>query len=112
MEDVALGNRRMLNVINGIGAAVFVSYGNSPGNAKPNFSLAGGGPQSQMFWIDGGAGQNMRMGVGQINLDPPIEAVGEIKVLSNNNLAACGGSGGGITVEAGKSGTNQFLGTL
>ena len=112
IEDLPLGNRRTLNVINGIGAAVFVSYGNSPGNANPNFSLAGGRPQSQMFWIDGGAGQNMRMGVGQINLDPPIEAVEEIKVLSNNNAAEFGGSAGGIIVETTKSGTNQLHGSL
>jgi hypothetical protein len=112
IEDLPLGNRRTLNVINLTGAAVFVSYGNSPGNANPNFSLAGGRPQSQMFWIDGGAGQNMRMGVGQINLDPPVEAVEEIKVLSNNNSAEFGGSAGGIIVETTKSGTNQLHGSL
>ena len=85
IADLPLGNRRTLNVIGTTGAAVFVSYGNSPGNANPNFSLAGGRTQSQMFWIDGGSGQNMRLGVGQINLDPPVEAVEEIKVMSNNN---------------------------
>ena len=111
IEDLPLGNRRTLNVINLTGAAVFVSYANSPGNANPNFSLAGGRPQSQMFWIDGGAGQNMRMGVGQINLDPPVDTVEEIKVLSNNNSAEFGGSAGGIIVETTKSGSNQLHGS-
>jgi len=41
------------------GAAVFVSYDSG---TKPNFSLAGGRTQSQMFWIDGGAGQNHAVG--------------------------------------------------
>jgi hypothetical protein len=112
IEDLPLGNRRTLNVINMTGAAVFVSYGNTPGNNTPNFSLAGGRPQSQMFWIDGGSGQNMRLGVGQINLDPPVDAVEEIKVLYNANAAGYGGSAGGIIVETTKSGTNKLHGSL
>ncbi len=112
IEDLPLGNRRTLNVINLTGAAVFVRYNNTPGNANPDFSLAGGRTQSQMMWIDGGAGQNLRIGQGQINLDPPVETVGEIKILSNNNSAEYGGSAGGIIVETTKSGTNQYHGSL
>ena len=112
IEDLPLGNRRALNVINLTGAAVFIRYNNSPGNANPDFSLAGGRSQSQMMWIDGGAGQNLRIGQGQINLDPPVETVGEIKILSNNNSAEFGGSAGGIIVETTKSGSNQFHGSL
>ncbi len=112
IEELPLGNRRTLNVIAMTGAAVFVGYPNNPGNPNPNFSLAGGRTQSQMLWIDGGAGQNMRLGVGQINLDPPVEAVSEIKVLSNSNAAEYGGSAGGIIVETTKSGTNQFHGSI
>lgn len=112
IESLPLGNRRTLNVINMTGAAVFVNYPNNPGNANPNFSLAGGRSQSQMFWIDGGAGQNMRLGVGQINLDPPVEAVGEIKILSNNYAAEYGGSAGGVIVATTKSGTNRLHGSI
>src|SRR5204863_6797163 len=86
------------------GAVVFVNYGNTPGNANPNFSIAGGRAQSQMFWIDGGSGQNMRLGAGQINLDPPVEAVKEVKVMSNNNAAEYGGSAGGFIVATTTSG--------
>jgi len=112
IENLPLGNRRALNVINLAGAAVFVNYPNTPGNPNPNFSLAGGRVQSQMFWIDGGAGQNMRMGAGQINLDPPVETVSEIKVLSNSNAAEYGGSAGGIIVATTKSGTNRYHGSV
>ncbi len=111
IESMPLGNRRTLNVINLTGAAVFVRYNNTPGNANPDFSLAGGRTQSQMFWIDGGAGQNLRIGQGQINLDPPVETVAEIRILSNNNAAEYGGSAGGIIVETTKSGTNQLHGS-
>jgi hypothetical protein len=111
IADLPLGNRHTLNVINLTGAAVFVTYPNAPGNSNPSFTLAGGRPQSQMFWIDGGSGQNMRLGAGQINLDPPVDTVEEIKVLSNNNSAEYGGSAGGIIVETTRSGTNHLHGS-
>ena len=31
-----------------------------------------------------GVGQNIRIGVGQQNLDPPIEAIQEVTILANN----------------------------
>lgn len=111
IESLPLGNRRTLNAINLTGAAVFVRYNNTPGNANPDFSLAGGRTQSQMFWIDGGTGQNLRIGQGQINLDPPVETVSEMKVLSNSNSAEYGGSAGGIIVTTTRSGTNQLHGS-
>jgi hypothetical protein len=109
VEDIPLGDRRSMNMINIIGGAVFVNYDNG---AKPNFSLAGGRTQSQMFWIDGGTGQNMRLGVGQIDLDPPVETLQEMKVLSNSYSAEYGGSAGGVIIATTKSGSNRFRGAL
>ena len=109
IEDIPLGDRRTMNIINITGAAVFVSYDNG---GKPNFSLAGGRTQSQMFWIDGGTGQNMRLGIGQIDLDPPVETVEEVKILSNSYAAEYGGSAGGTIIATTKSGTNRFRGSL
>lgn len=111
IDSLPLGNRRTLNVVQLSGAAVFVGYPNTPANVNPNFSLAGGRTQSQMAWIDGGNAQNMRMGAGQINLDPPVEAVQEVKVLTNNYSAEYGASAGGVVIETTKSGTNQFHGS-
>ena len=112
IEGLPLGNRRTLNVLQLSGAAVFVSYPlNTPANVNPNFSLAGGRTQSQMAWIDGSNAQNIRIGAGQINLDPPVEAVQEVKVLSNNYAAEYGGSAGGVVIETTKSGGNQFHGS-
>ena len=112
IQDLPLGNRRTLNVLQLSGAAVFVSYPvNTPANVNPNFSLAGGRTQSQMAWIDGSNAQNIRIGQGQINLDPPVEAVQEVKVLSNNYAAEYGGSAGGVVIETTKSGTNHFHGS-
>jgi hypothetical protein len=112
IEGLPLGNRRTLNVLQLSGAAVFVSYPlNTPANVNPNFSLAGGRTQSQMAWIDGSNAQNIRIGAGQINMDPPVEAVQEVKVLSNNYAAEYGGSAGGVVIETTKSGGNQFHGS-
>ena len=104
-----LGDRRSMNLIRMTGAAVFVAYDSGQ---KPNFSLAGGRTQSQMFWIDGGAGQNMRLGIGQIDVDPPVDTVQEVKILSNNYAAEYGGSAGGVIIATTKSGTNQVRGSL
>lgn len=108
IADIPLGDRRTMNVIQLSGAAVFAGYDNGQ---KPNFSLAGGRAQSQMFWIDGGSGQNMRLGIGQMDTDPPVELIEEIKVLSNNYSAEFGGSNGGVIIETTKSGTNRFRGS-
>jgi hypothetical protein len=110
IDALPLGNRRTLNVLQLSGAAVFVSYPNTPANVNPNFSIAGGRTQSQMAWIDGGNAQNMRMGAAQINLDPPVETIEEVKVLTNTYSAEYGASASGVVIETTKSGTNQLHG--
>src|SRR5262249_29740593 len=92
IRDLPLADRRTMHVIQMTGAAVFTGYDSG---AKPNFILAGGRAQSQMLWIDGGSGQNMRLGIGQVDTDPPVELVDEIKILSNNYSAEYGASAGG-----------------
>ncbi len=109
IEDMPLGDRRAMNLIEITGAAVFVDYDDG---SKPNFSLAGGRTQSQGFMIDGGTGQNMRIGNGQIDTDPPVESLQEVKVMSNAFSAEFGGSAGGVVIANTKSGTNQYKGSL
>jgi hypothetical protein len=109
VQDVPLGDRRVMNLIKTIGAATFVNH---DAGSKPNFSLAGGRTQSQMFWIDGGTGQNMRLGIGQVEIDPPVETIQEIRILTNNYSAEYGGSAGGVIIATTKSGTNQLRGSL
>jgi hypothetical protein len=97
-----------MNIVRLTGAAVFVNYDSG---AKPNFSIAGGRTQSQNFYMDGGTIQNMRLGIGQLDTDPPVETVAEVKVLANSFAAEYGGSAGGVVVATTKSGTNQFHGS-
>jgi hypothetical protein len=108
IADMPLGDRRTMNIIQLTGAAVFINYDSG---GKPNFSLAGGRTQSQNFYMDGGTIQNMRLGIGQIDTDPPVETVAEVKVLSNGFSAEYGGSAGGVVVATTKSGTNQLRGS-
>ncbi|MGH9338860.1 MAG: carboxypeptidase regulatory-like domain-containing protein [Acidobacteriota bacterium] len=109
VSDLPLNGRRALSLAAVVPATVWVSYS---GNAKPNFSLAGGRTQSQVIWIDGGNGQNMRLGVGQIDSDPPVEVVREFRILTNAYSAEFGGSAGGVIIMTTKSGTNEFHGSL
>jgi hypothetical protein len=109
ISDLPLGDHRTMNVVALTGGAVYVGYNSGE---KPNFSLAGGRTQSQMIWVDGGTDANMRMGIGQMDLDPPVDAVEEIKLLSSNYSAQYGGSAGGVVVETTKSGSNQFKGSV
>jgi hypothetical protein len=109
IEDMPLGDRRAMNLIEITGGAVFVDYDTA---SKPNFSLAGGRTQSQGFMIDGGTAQNMRLGVGQVDTDPPIETLQEVKVLMNAFSAEFGGSAGGVIITTTKSGTNRMRGSV
>src|SRR6185369_6812613 len=109
VTDMPLNGRRALSLVELSAATVWVNYG---GEAKPNFSLAGGRVQSQMFWLDGGTGQNMRMGVGQVDVDPPVEVIREFRVIQNTYSAEFGGSAGGLIVSTTKSGTNEVRGSL
>lgn len=109
VEDVPLGDRRTLNIIQTVPAAVFVGYN---AGDKPQFSIAGGRAQSSNFIIDGGTGQNMRLGIGGVDLDPPVETVQEVKVLANSFTAEYGASAGGVVIVTTKSGTNDFRGSL
>ncbi|MBI3281280.1 MAG: TonB-dependent receptor [Acidobacteria bacterium] len=109
IEDMPLGDRRAMNLIEITGGAVFVNYDDG---SKPNFSLAGGRTQSQGFFIDGGTGQNMRIGIGQIDTDPPVESLQEVKIMANAFSAEYGGSASGVVIASTKSGTNQIRGSL
>jgi len=108
VSEMPLGNRRALELARLAGAVVWINYS---GLAKPLFSLAGGRVENQMFWLDGGSIQNMRLGVGQVDIDPPVEVIREFRILQNNYSAEYGGAAGGLIVSTTKSGTNEIHGS-
>jgi hypothetical protein len=109
VSQMPLSGRRALELARLAGGVVFVNYSNF---AKPNFSLAGGRVQNQVFWLDGGNIQNMRLGVGQVDSDPPVEVIQEFRVVQNAYAAEYGGSAGGLIISTTKSGTNRFRGSV
>ncbi|MDW8354589.1 MAG: carboxypeptidase regulatory-like domain-containing protein [Bryobacterales bacterium] len=109
VTEMPLGNRRALELVRLAANTVWVDYS---GLAKPLFSLAGGRVENQMFWLDGGNIQNMRLGIGQVDVDPPVEVIREFRVVHNNYSAEFGGSAGGLVISTTKSGTNQFRGSV
>jgi hypothetical protein len=108
VSDMPFSGRRALELTKLIGGAVFINYA---GQAKANFSLAGGRVQNQMFWLDGGNIQNMRLGIGQVDTDPPVEVIKEFRVVQNGYAAEYGGSASGLIISTTKSGTNQIHGS-
>jgi hypothetical protein len=109
IEDIPLGDRRAMNVMELNGAAVFVSYNSGQ---KPYFSVGGGRGRSQNFIVDGGSGQSIRLGQAQIEVDPPVGTLQEVRVLTNAFSAEYGGTASGVVVMNTKSGTNSFHGEL
>ncbi|SFS13890.1 Carboxypeptidase regulatory-like domain-containing protein [Granulicella pectinivorans] len=104
VSELPLGNRTSMNIVALTGGAVFID--------SANYSLSGGRTKSSMTWLDGGSGQNIRIGIGTAEVSPPVDTVQEIGVISNNYGAEFGGSAGGIVIQNTKSGTNGFHGSL
>jgi hypothetical protein len=103
VSDLPLGNRSSMNIVALTGGAVFID--------SANYSLSGGRTKSSMTWLDGGSGQNIRVGIGTAEVSPPVDTVQEIGIISNNYGAEFGGSAGGIVIQTTKSGTNGFHGS-
>ncbi len=86
--------------------------GSTPG-ASPDYRLhvSGGASYGNEVYVDGVPVMNPNL-TGDISLDhPPIDAIGQFKLINNNQTAQYGLSSG-IVSFAFKSGTNDFHGSL
>ena len=107
--NMPIQTRRSASLVRLMGNVSFRSE--DGGEAVPKFSMAGGRSQNQMWALDGGVTQNMAIGVAQLSLNPPNEALQEFKAISNNYSAELGRTGGGYISMTTKSGTNEFHGS-
>ncbi len=107
--NMPIQTRRSASLVRLMGNISFRSE--DGGEAVPKFSMAGGRSQNQMWALDGGVTQNMAIGVAQLSLNPPNEALQEFKAVSNNYAAELGRTGGGYISMTTKSGTNEFHGS-
>jgi hypothetical protein len=88
-----------------------VAYTSENGKlATPQFAMAGGRSENQMWLTDGAVTQNMSLGSPQSVLNPPAESIQEIKMETNNYAAEFGRAGGGLILISTRSGSNAFHG--
>jgi outer membrane receptor protein involved in Fe transport len=103
ITDMPLIDRRATQLARLDGFVVQVGGGSST-----SFAIAGGRGGNANFYIDGGAVENVAMGVPTLYFDPPVEAMQEFNVAMSNYAAELGRTGGGVFQMTTKSGTNQL----
>ena len=106
LANMPVPSRRSASLVRLMGN---ISYAVEDGAEQvPKFSMAGGRSQNQMWHLDGGVTQNMAIGVAQLALNPPNEALQEFKAITNNYAAEYGRTGGGVILMTTRSGTNEW----
>jgi Carboxypeptidase regulatory-like domain/TonB dependent receptor len=78
-------------------------------NAGIQAEINGGMANTSNILLDGATQVNTS--TGDPAFTPPLESVGELKLITNNYSAEYGMSGGGVLTLASESGTNQFHGS-
>jgi hypothetical protein len=109
--NMPLASRRAASLARLSGNVTFIEEG-AGAEALPFFSMAGGRARNQMWYLDGGIAQNMALGVPQLGLNPPVEALQEFKIETNNYAAEYGRTTGGVITMTTKSGTNEVHGSV
>jgi len=104
VSELPLGNRTSMNIVALTGGVVFID--------SANYALSGGRTKSAITWLDGGSGQNIRIGISTAEVSPPVDTIQELGIITNNYAAEYGGSSGGVILQNTKSGTNKLHGTL
>ena len=82
----------------------------SSGNPGTGPIINGGRSNTSEVLLDGAESRNST--TNDINYNPPLETVQEVKVVTNNMSAEFGRSGGGVILAATRSGTNKWHGSL
>ncbi|MGI8742996.1 MAG: TonB-dependent receptor domain-containing protein [Bryobacteraceae bacterium] len=73
---------------------------------------SGGARESGTAYLLNGADNNDNFSEGAVNVNPPLESVGEFTILTNSFGAQYGRAAGAVVSASQKSGTNQFHGVL
>ena len=84
----------------------------SPSTYATTYSINGGPAGFDPYYVDGVNAANHVSGTGSVTNMPNVDAIGEVRFLTNNYSAEYGSATGGVTISVMKSGTNVFHGTL
>lgn len=103
-------NRNVFNVLLSVPGVSQLSSGQTGFANGISFSSNGGRLRSNNFMLDGQDINDPSLSGGQIGLNNP-DAIGEVRIITNQFLAEYGRNSGSVVNFIGKSGTNDFHGS-
>jgi len=103
-------NRNVYNVLLSVPGISQLSSGQTGFANGISFSSNGGRLRSNNFMLDGQDINDPSLSGGQIAINNP-DAIGEVRIITNQFLAEYGRNSGAVVNFVGKSGTNQFHGS-
>ena len=103
-------SRNVFSLVNLVPGAFYAEDLNNPNATR--VSLGGGRTQSASAMVDGVNNTRGGLGVQNVEMSPPIDAMQEFKVEVNNLGAEYGRSSAGVINAVTKSGTNAFHGSF
>ena len=113
VASLPLPNRAASSLASLAPGVVMIDTGNGTAENYPVFSVAGGRARNQHFILDGGNAANaVGLTRPQQLTSLPVDAMQELRVVSNNYAAEYGHSTGGVVVMSTRSGTNQLRGSV
>lgn len=104
-------NRNVYNVLLSVPGVSQVSSGQTEFASGVSFSANGGRLRSNNFMLDGQDINDPSVSGGQIQINNP-DAIGEVRIITNQFAAEYGRNASSVVNFIGKSGTNDFRGTL
>lgn len=103
-------NRNVYNVLLSVPGVSQLSSGQTGFANGISFSSNGGRLRSNNFMLDGQDINDPSLSGGQIAINNP-DAIGEVRIITNQFLAEYGRNSGAVVNFVGKSGTNEYHGT-
>jgi hypothetical protein len=103
-------NRNVYNVLLSVPGISQLSSGQTSFAQGISFSSNGGRLRSNNFMLDGQDINDPSLSGGQISINNP-DAIGEVRIITNQFLAEYGRNSGAVVNFIGKSGTNEFHGS-
>ncbi len=103
-------NRNVYNVLLSVPGISQLSSGQTGFANGISFSSNGGRLRSNNFMLDGQDINDPSLSGGQIGINNP-DAIGEVRIITNQFLAEYGRNSGAVVNFIGKSGTNKFHGS-
>ena len=111
--EMPFADRNVFNLINLVPGAFFAAAADDPANQyMANVSVGGSRFQNTRATLDGVNNTRGGLGIGNVEVAPPVDSVQEFKVQVSSMSAEYGQGTGGLVSAVTRSGTNQFHGTF